>query len=81
MVCDLALPRMALATVMRGDWVNGWLCHFGLKCSSFTCVNTGTSARSACTPLGNMAYKSVREANMLASRILDSKTIYHLTYG
>ena len=65
--------RTAIATVLRGDSINGWLCHFGLKCSSFTCVNVGTSGRSACTPWGNLMYKSVQEANQLASRILDQQ--------
>lgn len=62
--------RTAIATVLRGNFEEGWLCHFGLKCSSFTTVNVGISNRSPCSGFGNTSYRSVREANLLASRIL-----------
>lgn len=45
-----------------------FLAMFALKCSSFSCVNAGTSQRSPCYPLGNSDYKSVMEANGLAER-------------
>lgn len=64
------LPRAAIAVVLHGDFTNGWLCHFGLKCSSWTAVNQGTSGRSACCSIGIVEYQSVREANLLASRNL-----------
>ena len=62
-------PRSALAVIMRGDSVEGWLAHFGLKCSTWTAVNAGTSGRSACSSIGNTDHPSVREGNCLGSRI------------
>ena len=62
--------RLAIATILLGDQAAGWLCHFGLKCSSFTPVNAGTSGRSPCCAIGNIHYKSVLEGNCLASRKL-----------
>ena len=61
--------RTALATLLKGDSVNGWLAHFGLKCSSWTPVNSGTSSRSPCSSIGNFEFGSVRDANCLGSRI------------
>ena len=46
------------------------MAHFGLKCSSFSTVNIGTSGRMPCTPYGNLDYQSVRDGNTLASRLL-----------
>lgn len=65
---QLLHPRLAIATILLGDYENGWLCHFGLKCSTFTTVNCGTSGRTPCTPYGNTQYTSVHEGNVLASR-------------
>lgn len=62
--------RLAIATILLGDYVNGWVCHFGLKCSTFSTMNCGTSGRTPCTPYGNFQYTSVLEGNELASRIL-----------
>ena len=56
-------------TVLRGD-PQGFLNHFGLKCSSWTSVNSGTSARSICSSVGMTDYCSVAEANLMASRKL-----------
>ena len=53
---------------MRGDYTNGFLAHFGLKCSTWTSVNAGTSSRSACSSVGNCNHPSVREGNCLGSR-------------
>lgn len=61
-------PRTAIATVLRGDDVRGWMSHFGLKCSSWTAVNAGTSGRSACSSIGDTRHPSVREANCMGSR-------------
>lgn len=44
------------------------MCHFGIKCSSFSHMNTGTSQRSACSSTGFDGYESVRQANCLAER-------------
>lgn len=62
--------RTAIAVVLRGNFDEGWLCPFGLKCSSFSQVNLGTSDRSPCNPYGNQQFTSVKEANILASRNL-----------
>ena len=57
--------------------------HFGLKCSSWTPVNCGTSSRSPCSSIGNLDYGSVKEANMLASRWLGCmlKALQMHSYG
>ncbi len=60
--------RTAIGTVLRGDWEKGWICHFGLKCASWTSINSGTSSRSPCCAIGNTNYKSVLDANLMASR-------------
>ncbi|CAL1157256.1 unnamed protein product [Cladocopium goreaui] len=60
----------ALATVLRGDWVEGFLSHFGLKCASWTTINSGTSSRSPCSAIGNTEYPSVVCANLLTSRMI-----------
>lgn len=60
----------SIATVLRGDFDGGWMCHFGLKCASWTSINMGTSGRSVCTSIGNFLLPSVAEGNKLASRKL-----------
>ena len=62
------LLRIALSVMLRGDEELGWPAHFGLKCSSWITVNSGTSSRSACSSIGNTEFRSVREGNCLASR-------------
>ena len=62
--------RTALAIVLRGDVDQGWWNHYGLKCASWTAVNSGTSGRSPCSSIGNLNHASVCEANCLGSRIL-----------
>ena len=64
--------RTALAIVLRGDVDRGWWNHYGLKCASWTAVNSGTSGRSPCSSIGNIGHASVREANCLGSRIFES---------
>lgn len=51
--------------------MEGWVSHFGLKCSSWTAVNSGTSSRSPCSSIGNTEYKSVCDGNCLGSRNLE----------
>lgn len=60
-------PRLALLFLLRSD-PNGFASHFGIKCSSFSKMNVGTSQRSACGPIGHVAYKSVAVANKLLER-------------
>lgn len=71
------MPRTAIQTVLLGDHVDGWICHFGLKCSSWCRINVGTSGRSACCGIGNLSYSSVREANCMASR----NFVYKFRFG
>ena len=72
------LPRLAIATCLLGDYEKGWVSHFGLKCSSWTPVNCGTSQRSPCTPCGFLEYKSVLDGNMLASRHPDCRNLFNV---
>ncbi|CAL1155213.1 unnamed protein product [Cladocopium goreaui] len=70
---DLCTPpgfATALAIILRGDVDKGWWNHYGLKCASWTAVNSGTSGRSPCSSIGNIEHASVREANCLGSRML-----------
>ena len=68
---NLRRLRTAMATILLADHDKGFVCHFGLKCASFTGINQGTSGRTPCTPYGNQHFPSVKEANCLASRFLD----------
>ena len=68
---SIFLPRTAMSCMLNGDAVNGWLNHFGLKCSTWTSMNCGTSSRSACSSIGNTDFQSVREGNCLGSRIFE----------
>ena len=78
--------RTALGTVLRGDWARGFLSHFGLKCASWTAINSGTSSRSPCSAIGNTDFPSVVCANLLTSRTFGmyschaSKWPYFLTH-
>jgi hypothetical protein len=46
--------RTALAIILRGDVDKGWWNHYGLKCASWTAVNSGTSGRAPCSSIGNI---------------------------
>ena len=62
--------RTAISVILQGNIFAGWLCHFGLKCASWTGINSGTSQRCPCAPIGCLDHPSVREGNGLASRTL-----------
>ena len=64
--------RLALVALLHADPL-GFLCHIGIKCSSWTITNAGTSARTACSSVGCTDYPSVFEANLMAGRILSMK--------
>lgn len=49
--------------------VNDFVSWWGIKCSSWTQVNVGTSARAACASLGDLLKASVLEANKMLERI------------
>ena len=74
LLCSSLLPRTALAAMLRGNIDEGWLTHFGLKCSSNTAVNAGTSSRSVCSSIGNTDFQSVRDSNCLGSRTFECIT-------
>lgn len=63
--------RLAIRCILRGD-PTGFLCHFGLKCSTWSTVNVGTSCRSERSSLGNCDHESVRSGNAMASRTFNS---------
>ena len=60
-------PRLAILALLRCV-AHDFACHFGIKCSSFSKVNRGTSRRSACDPIGFCEYHSVRIGNILLER-------------
>ena len=60
----LRLAVLSLLRTVRGNF----MCHFGIKCSSFSHMNSGTSQRSPCASTGYEAYTSVQNANTLVER-------------
>ena len=62
--CGLRVAIGCILKAVTGEHV----CLFGMKCSSWSIVNRGTSMRSPCTPSGFDTYASVKCANTLASR-------------
>ena len=59
---SLCLVALLKCKMMR------FLATFALRCSSFTPVNRGTSARCPCASLGYQNYPSVSESNKLTCR-------------
>ena len=43
--------------------------HFGVLCSNFIRISSGTTGRSKGAPLGRHSVPSVRESNLMASRV------------
>ena len=64
-------PRLGIMAVLRGDNLDGFLAHAGLKCSSWVPVNRGTSSRAACCSIGDMSQPSVVSSNCMTSRTLE----------
>ena len=64
----LPQPRLAILALINAK--EDALVMIAMKCSSFCSVNVGTSGRSAICGLGNVLYRSVREANLMMSRLL-----------
>lgn len=60
-------PRLAVLALLRCI-VDDFACHFGIKCSSFSKMNIGTSRRSPCSSLGYAEYPSVQLGNILLER-------------
>lgn len=63
------MPRLCIALVLKGR-TDELLVLLGMKCSSFSIVNLGTSRRAVCCPWGDWTKPSVRFANAMASRKL-----------
>ena len=63
------MPRLAIVALLRCS-VGEFCAWFGIKCSSFTSINRGTSARSACSSTGDPSKPSVVEANRMLERWL-----------
>ncbi|CAK9087129.1 Uncharacterized protein SCF082_LOCUS41189 [Durusdinium trenchii] len=59
---------LAIVFILKGR-VDQFVAWFGIKCSSWTQINTGTSARSPCASIGDTMRKSVAEANKMLERI------------
>ena len=47
---------------------DGFIAWFGVKCSSSTAINVGTSRRSFLLPEGDVSKRSVAESNCLVAR-------------
>lgn len=64
---DFKHLSLAIVFLLKGrfaDFVSWW----GIKCSSWTQVNVGTSSRSPCASLGDLLQISVLEANRMLER-------------
>lgn len=68
-------PRLAVLGLLRCV-AHDFACHFGIKCSSFSKMNVGTSRRSACDALGYLEYMSVQLGNILCERTGEFVAIY-----
>ena len=60
--------RLCVATLLKGK-VENLLVLLGMKCSSWSRVNVGTSHRATCCPAGDITKLSVQQANCMAARI------------
>ena len=67
-------PRLAILGLLRCTQ-DDFASHFGIKCSSFSKMNVGTSRRSACDALGNFQYLSVQLGNALLERTVSATTM------
>ena len=68
-------PRLTILALLR--CTKSFASHFGIKCSSFSKVNVGTSRRSACDALGFSEYLSVQQGNILLERTVPATTMIH----
>ena len=75
----ISQPRLAILALLRCV-AHDFACHFGIKCSSFSKVNVGTSRRSACDSIGCCDYQSVRAGNILLERT-DFERSDHFHFG
>ena len=61
--------RLCISTILQGK-TDDLLVLLGMKCSSWSRVNIGTSLRAICCPSGDITKVSVRHANCMAARIV-----------
>ncbi len=66
------ISRLCIAAILKSR-AGGCVILLGMKCSSWTVVNMGTSKRCPCCPAGDQTKLSVKQANTMAAR-----TIYFL---
>ena len=66
-------PRVALVAMLQSREDDS-ICWFGVKCSSSSSMNVGTSRRSYLLPEGDVSKISVQESNTLVSRCLASQS-------
>lgn len=59
--------RLCVGTILRAR-CGECVVLLGMKCSSWTVVNLGTSKRAPCCPAGDLTQPSVRMANCMAAR-------------
>ena len=60
-------PRLCIIFLLKGR-AHDFLSWFGIKCSSWTQMNVGTSSRAACCSTGDLLMASVGEANKMLER-------------
>lgn len=72
-------PRLAILALLRCI-EQDFACHFGIKCSSFSKVNIGTSQRSACDAIGFTGYASVINGNILLERTDSNQKSFFLKF-
>lgn len=64
---EISRPRLGLLCILRCK-ANDFGVHYGLKCSSLSKMNRGTSRRSPCASYGYTEYPSVILGNTLIER-------------
>ena len=60
-------PRLAIVYIMKGRRGH-FLTWFGIKCSTWVAINSGTSRRSICASMGDTSIPSVAEGNKMLER-------------
>ena len=68
---DESKPRLALAMAMQGK-IDECITFWGICCSSWIHMNSGTSKRDFLTPMGCPAFASVEKANLLTARLVSN---------
>lgn len=70
-------PRTCIGVLLSGK-SGDLLVLLGMKCSSWSRVNIGTSLRSICCPAGDLSKLSVTMANCMAARIEALNNLLHI---